>query len=90
MFTGCTLLGPLQKETGVTGLPSRRLIGFAVELVNYIVPTATEQLRSCGHPLRDGTFDGQKLYSSVVTFAGKTSTSTFLTLPLIYVQLCSF
>ncbi|PLB52474.1 hypothetical protein P170DRAFT_489150 [Aspergillus steynii IBT 23096] len=45
MFTGCAILGRLQKEAGVTKSSAGELEAPSKELVTYIVSTALEQLR---------------------------------------------
>lgn len=45
MFTGCAILGRLQKEAGITKSSAGELEGPSKELVTYIVSTAMEQLR---------------------------------------------
>ncbi|OAA54345.1 Zn(2)-C6 fungal-type DNA-binding domain protein [Niveomyces insectorum RCEF 264] len=49
MFTGCTILGRLQKELGVTSLSSGPLDGPVAELVKYLVATSLKQLRHVVH-----------------------------------------
>lgn len=75
MFTGCTILGRLQKEAGFTRSSTGVIEGPVKELVKYIVSTAMDQLRFI---VRTSAYRWHlhwaTNYSALsVTFAGKTA-----------------
>lgn len=78
MFTGCTILGRLQKDMGAKGLSGEALEGPAEELVKYVVSTAMDQLRFV---VRTSSYRWHLHWATnytalSVTFAGKTTPLT--------------